>query len=199
MSPPFSVPVVIRASPCADGQGVWLVQHTPLLRFVLGQKGGAFLWGFFSWPCFLWTHFPVPLEANSRCQTPTKQKLSPAVSQPVLSDVPLEPVEWTGAEESLFRVFHGTYFNHFCSIARLLGTKTCKQVGCLSVLPASGVRGVALRVLGQDPPRGPDPSCLVHALSGYPASQGRGGDGGAVSCFGPLCLGRRKARGKCLQ
>jgi len=40
-----------------------------------------------------------------------------------------EPVEWTGAEESLFRVFHGTYFNNFCSIARLLGTKTCKQVG----------------------------------------------------------------------
>ncbi|KAL8175846.1 UNVERIFIED_CONTAM: Histone-lysine N-methyltransferase ezh1, partial [Gekko kuhli] len=67
-------------------------------------------------------------EANSRCQTPTKQKLSPAVSQPVLSDMPLEPVEWTGAEESLFRVFHGTYFNNFCSIARLLGTKTCKQV-----------------------------------------------------------------------
>ncbi|XP_054849277.1 histone-lysine N-methyltransferase EZH1 isoform X2 [Eublepharis macularius] len=67
-------------------------------------------------------------EANSRCQTPTKQKLSPAVLQPVLSDIPLEPVEWTGAEESLFRVFHGTYFNNFCSIARLLGTKTCKQV-----------------------------------------------------------------------
>nr|XP_056719125.1 histone-lysine N-methyltransferase EZH1 [Euleptes europaea] len=67
-------------------------------------------------------------EANSRCQTPTKQKLSPAVSQPVLSEEPVEPVEWTGAEESLFRVFHGTYYNNFCSIARLLGTKTCKQV-----------------------------------------------------------------------
>ncbi|XP_061444148.1 histone-lysine N-methyltransferase EZH1 isoform X4 [Rhineura floridana] len=67
-------------------------------------------------------------EANSRCQTPTKQKLSPASSQPFMADMPLEPVEWTGAEESLFRVFHGTYFNNFCSIARLLGTKTCKQV-----------------------------------------------------------------------
>lgn len=41
-------------------------------------------------------------------------------------------MEWTGAEESLFRVFHGTYFNNFCSIARLLGTKTCKQVGAQS-------------------------------------------------------------------
>ncbi|ETE65535.1 Histone-lysine N-methyltransferase EZH1 [Ophiophagus hannah] len=67
-------------------------------------------------------------EANSRCQTPTKPKMSPSSSQPFMSDVPLEPVEWTGAEETLFRVFHGTYFNNFCSIARLLGTKTCKQV-----------------------------------------------------------------------
>ncbi|XP_033925888.1 histone-lysine N-methyltransferase EZH1 isoform X2 [Melopsittacus undulatus] len=67
-------------------------------------------------------------EANSRCQTPTKQKQSPASSQLFAVETPQEPVEWTGAEESLFRVFHGTYFNNFCSIARLLGTKTCKQV-----------------------------------------------------------------------
>ncbi|KAL9823524.1 LOW QUALITY PROTEIN: histone-lysine N-methyltransferase EZH1 [Geothlypis trichas] len=67
-------------------------------------------------------------EANSRCQTPTKQKLSPASSQLFAVETPQEPVEWTGAEESLFRVFHGTYFNNFCLIARLLGTKTCKQV-----------------------------------------------------------------------
>ncbi|XP_075417985.1 histone-lysine N-methyltransferase EZH1 isoform X1 [Tenrec ecaudatus] len=67
-------------------------------------------------------------EANSRCQTPTKQKASPAPAQLCVVEAPLEPVEWTGAEESLFRVFHGTYFNNFCSIARLLGTKTCKQV-----------------------------------------------------------------------
>ncbi|XP_035203537.1 histone-lysine N-methyltransferase EZH1 isoform X1 [Oxyura jamaicensis] len=67
-------------------------------------------------------------EANSRCQTPTKQKLSPASSQLFAVETQQEPVEWTGAEESLFRVFHGTYFNNFCSIARLLGTKTCKQV-----------------------------------------------------------------------
>lgn len=68
------------------------------------------------------------LEANSRCQTPTKQKASPAPPQLCVVEAPSEPVEWTGAEESLFRVFHGTYFNNFCSIARLLGTKTCKQV-----------------------------------------------------------------------
>ncbi|XP_032628647.2 histone-lysine N-methyltransferase EZH1 isoform X2 [Chelonoidis abingdonii] len=67
-------------------------------------------------------------EANSRSQTPTKQKGSPASSQLFVMEAPQEPVEWTGAEESLFRVLHGTYFNNFCSIARLLGTKTCKQV-----------------------------------------------------------------------
>lgn len=67
-------------------------------------------------------------EANSRCQTPTKQKASSAPAQLCVVEAPSEPVEWTGAEESLFRVFHGTYFNNFCSIARLLGTKTCKQV-----------------------------------------------------------------------
>ncbi|XP_041434315.1 histone-lysine N-methyltransferase EZH1 isoform X2 [Xenopus laevis] len=67
-------------------------------------------------------------EANSRCQTPTKQRQgSLSVELPDVSE-PSEPVKWTGAEESLFRVFHGTYFNNFCSIARLMGTKTCKQV-----------------------------------------------------------------------
>ncbi|XP_036409479.1 histone-lysine N-methyltransferase EZH1-like isoform X2 [Megalops cyprinoides] len=70
-------------------------------------------------------------EGNSRCQTPTK--LRPAAEQ---GEEPREeageeaesPVQWSGAEESLFRVLHGTYYNNFCSIARLIGTKTCKQV-----------------------------------------------------------------------
>uniref|UniRef100_A0A8C9SR55 [histone H3]-lysine(27) N-trimethyltransferase n=1 Tax=Scleropages formosus TaxID=113540 RepID=A0A8C9SR55_SCLFO len=63
----------------------------------------------------------LPSEGNSRCQTPTKMR-------PV-SDAGEEPEgEWSGAEESLFRVLHGTYYNNFCSIARLIGTKTCRQV-----------------------------------------------------------------------
>ncbi|KPP73292.1 hypothetical protein Z043_107628 [Scleropages formosus] len=41
---------------------------------------------------------------------------------------PPPPPQWSGAEESLFRVLHGTYYNNFCSIARLIGTKTCRQV-----------------------------------------------------------------------
>ncbi|XP_018423285.1 PREDICTED: histone-lysine N-methyltransferase EZH1 isoform X2 [Nanorana parkeri] len=67
-------------------------------------------------------------EANSRCQTPTRQRQGSGSGE--LPDVsePSEPAEWSGAEESLFRVFHGTYFNNFCSIAKLMGTKTCKQV-----------------------------------------------------------------------
>uniref|UniRef100_A0A3Q2CKC9 Histone-lysine N-methyltransferase EZH2 n=1 Tax=Cyprinodon variegatus TaxID=28743 RepID=A0A3Q2CKC9_CYPVA len=57
-------------------------------------------------------------EGNSRCQTPIKMKLN---YEP-------EAVEWSGAEASLFRVLIGTYYDNFCSIARLIGTKTCRQV-----------------------------------------------------------------------
>ncbi|KAG5854974.1 hypothetical protein ANANG_G00043770 [Anguilla anguilla] len=62
-------------------------------------------------------------EGNSRCQTPTKMRQGGDGGEEA------EPqVQWSGAEESLFRVLHGTYYNNFCSIARLIGTKTCKQV-----------------------------------------------------------------------
>ncbi|XP_063063420.1 histone-lysine N-methyltransferase EZH2 isoform X2 [Engraulis encrasicolus] len=57
-------------------------------------------------------------EANSRCQTPVKLKLS----------VEGEDVEWSGAEASLFRVLIGTYYDNYCAIARLITTKTCRQV-----------------------------------------------------------------------
>lgn len=57
-------------------------------------------------------------EGNSRCQTPVKMKLS--------GDA--EAVEWSGAEASLFRVLIGTYYDNFCAIARLIGTKSCRQV-----------------------------------------------------------------------
>ncbi|XP_005994088.1 histone-lysine N-methyltransferase EZH1 isoform X2 [Latimeria chalumnae] len=67
-------------------------------------------------------------EGNSRCQTPIKMKVIQQVSGSTILTLPSEPVHWTGAEESLFRVLHGTYFNNFCSIARLIETKTCKQV-----------------------------------------------------------------------
>ncbi|XP_061110991.1 histone-lysine N-methyltransferase EZH2-like isoform X2 [Conger conger] len=58
-------------------------------------------------------------EANSRCQTPVSLKLSWE---------PPEPVDWSGAEASLFRVLIGTYYDNYCTIARLIGTKTCRQV-----------------------------------------------------------------------
>uniref|UniRef100_A0A8C5C9A0 [histone H3]-lysine(27) N-trimethyltransferase n=1 Tax=Gadus morhua TaxID=8049 RepID=A0A8C5C9A0_GADMO len=68
-------------------------------------------------------HSP-PLQPHSRCQTPTK--LRPVEEE--LVGPPTEEDPWTGAEESLFRVLHGTYYNNFCSIARLIGSKNCKQV-----------------------------------------------------------------------
>ncbi|XP_006807525.1 histone-lysine N-methyltransferase EZH2 [Neolamprologus brichardi] len=57
-------------------------------------------------------------EGNSRCQTPVKMKLSSEA----------EAVEWSGAEASLFRVLIGTYYDNYCAIARLIGTKTCRQI-----------------------------------------------------------------------
>uniref|UniRef100_A0A669EH79 Histone-lysine N-methyltransferase EZH2 n=1 Tax=Oreochromis niloticus TaxID=8128 RepID=A0A669EH79_ORENI len=57
-------------------------------------------------------------QGNSRCQTPVKMKLSSEA----------EAVEWSGAEASLFRVLIGTYYDNYCAIARLIGTKTCRQV-----------------------------------------------------------------------
>ncbi|XP_015458016.3 histone-lysine N-methyltransferase EZH1 isoform X2 [Astyanax mexicanus] len=62
-------------------------------------------------------------EGNSRCPTPTKLK-----QEEELVEDNEPPQQWSGADESLFRVLHGTYYNNFCSIARLIGTKTCKQV-----------------------------------------------------------------------
>ncbi|XP_063778502.1 histone-lysine N-methyltransferase EZH2 isoform X4 [Pseudophryne corroboree] len=58
-------------------------------------------------------------EANSRCQTPVKMK--PNIELP-------ENVDWSGAEASLFRVLIGTYYDNFCAIAKLIDTKTCRQV-----------------------------------------------------------------------
>lgn len=66
-------------------------------------------------------------EGNSRCQTPTKMRLKDDEGEQQAGCV----VQWSGAEESLFRVLHGTYFNNFCSIARLIGSKNCKEVKCL--------------------------------------------------------------------
>lgn len=62
--------------------------------------------------------FCLSTEGNSRCQTPVKMKLSSEA----------EAVEWSGAEASLFRVLIGTYYDNFCAIARLISTKTCRQV-----------------------------------------------------------------------
>ncbi|XP_051910299.1 histone-lysine N-methyltransferase EZH2 [Hippocampus zosterae] len=57
-------------------------------------------------------------EGNSRCQTPVKLKMN----------LPAEALEWSGADASLFRVLIGTYYDNYCAIARLIGTKTCRQV-----------------------------------------------------------------------
>ncbi|PIO31571.1 Histone-lysine N-methyltransferase EZH2 [Aquarana catesbeiana] len=81
-------------------------------------------------------------EANSRCQTPVKMKPN---------ELP-ENVDWSGAEASLFRVLIGTYYDNFCAIARLIGTKTCRHVYEFRVKESS----IIAPVLAEDvdtPPR----------------------------------------------
>jgi hypothetical protein len=43
---------------------------------------------------------------------------------------PSRPVteEWSGAEQSVFRVLIDCFYNNYCTVARLIETKTCKQV-----------------------------------------------------------------------
>lgn len=36
--------------------------------------------------------------------------------------------EWSGAEESLFRVVADMYRNNYCALSKLIGSKTCRQV-----------------------------------------------------------------------
>ncbi|TRY93217.1 hypothetical protein DNTS_014358 [Danionella cerebrum] len=62
-------------------------------------------------------------EGNSRCPSPIK--VTPGKEEAEESHA---LTLWSAAEESLFRVLHGTYNNNFCSIARLIGTKTCREV-----------------------------------------------------------------------
>ncbi|MGH0163779.1 UNVERIFIED_CONTAM: hypothetical protein FKN15_062282 [Acipenser sinensis] len=91
-------------------------------------------------------------EANSRCQTPVKLRLS--------SESP-ENVDWSGADASLFRVLIGTYYDNFCAIARLIGSKTCRQEGArefAAALTAEHVKTPPKRIVGRRRGRLPNSS-----------------------------------------
>lgn len=59
----------------------------------------------------------------------------PSSSSPVGLLIPLSFLcssgggeEWSGADQSLFRVAHAIYHSHYCAISQMLGTKTCQEV-----------------------------------------------------------------------
>ncbi|XP_005096267.1 histone-lysine N-methyltransferase EZH2 [Aplysia californica] len=60
--------------------------------------------------------------------------------------------EWTGAEESLVRVLTGVYRSNYCSIAKLIRTKSCKQVYDFAVKEEAHIPDVNEETT-QTPPR----------------------------------------------
>ena len=57
--------------------------------------------------------------------------------------------EWTGAEQSMFRVLADMYRTNYCAIAKLLWKKSCKQVSnadcCLKLLVLTESRRVNVK------------------------------------------------------
>jgi len=57
--------------------------------------------------------------------------------------------EWTGAEQSMFRVLADMYRTNYCAIAKLLWKKSCKQVSnadcCLKLLVFTESRRVNVK------------------------------------------------------
>uniref|UniRef100_A0A665VNU8 Histone-lysine N-methyltransferase EZH2 n=1 Tax=Echeneis naucrates TaxID=173247 RepID=A0A665VNU8_ECHNA len=100
---------LVESKPCGIDCHMYLVQVSRCLIWILAE-------------CLVHDQLSlcvcVCVEGNSRCQTPVKMKLTGEA----------EAVEWSGAEASLFRVLIGTYYDNYCAIARLIGTKTCRQV-----------------------------------------------------------------------
>ncbi|XP_069763314.1 histone-lysine N-methyltransferase EZH1 isoform X2 [Narcine bancroftii] len=100
-------------------------------------------------------------EGSSRCQTPVKMRsvLTPCDGEHWISPWQGAAGEldsmsgWNCAEESLFRVLHGTYFNNFCAIARLIKSKSCKQVYMFAVKESSIIQKVLTEEHVLSPPK----------------------------------------------
>ncbi|KAK7507789.1 hypothetical protein BaRGS_00000754 [Batillaria attramentaria] len=82
----------------------------------------------FKYDCFLHPYHPTP-SMLTRKMAQKKQEVEPCGADCFLHirRFPTK-AEWSGAEESLFRVVADMYRNNYCALSKLIGSKTCQQV-----------------------------------------------------------------------
>uniref|UniRef100_A0A8C9TKW8 [histone H3]-lysine(27) N-trimethyltransferase n=1 Tax=Scleropages formosus TaxID=113540 RepID=A0A8C9TKW8_SCLFO len=123
LEPPSPVKLPPLCTPNMDGPFAKSVQREQSLH----SFHTLFCRRCFKYDCFLHPFHATP-NMYKRKSKEICMETEPCGLDCFLLQVSRPEGEWSGAEESLFRVLHGTYYNNFCSIARLIGTKTCRQV-----------------------------------------------------------------------
>ncbi|KAJ8320125.1 hypothetical protein KUTeg_001712 [Tegillarca granosa] len=79
-------------------------------------------------------------KVDVRAEPSEKYKNSPTKSETMIQKKKKKMhAEWSGSEESMFRVLHDVYRNNYCSIAKLIGTKDCKQVYKFAIKEAAHI------------------------------------------------------------
>lgn len=118
----------------------------------------------YKYDCFLHPYHPTP-SMLARKMPDTKVETEPCGPNCYLTEKVAENgntveltkqesdnTNWTGAEESMFRVLLDMYRNNHCNIAKIIGTKTCKQVRDFAIKEAAHLMDTSEDKM-QTPPR----------------------------------------------